>query len=319
MTELNSNERRQFLKRAGYASLLTGVGLSSVKPLHLLGAASEQPLPFELLICDYVQFKLARVNPQGKVTWSHVPPGKVWDFILLEDSLVYPIITDIQEVRRIDFDGNVKWSWPYRQSYREIINITRKGRVLVVSGQMPPEAILMGLDGNVQKKIPLPAKYPHHHGQLGNVYAVEDGHYLVQLWGEGAVLEVDGAGKEVWRHQVSKTSKGRHPEGTVQDVLRLRNGHTMVACGTQARVLELDQSGELIWEFDASDHPELNFTNACSLQQLKDDSILVTNFLRGNTGRGAHAFQLSTDRKVVWTYEDHQNFSAASQVWAIER
>jgi hypothetical protein len=318
MTELNTIQRRQFLKRAGHASLLTGIGASAVSTERLWGAVPEQPLPFELLICDYVQFKLARVNQQGKMTWSHVPPGKVWDFVLLDDSLVYPIITDVQEVRRVDFDGNVKWSWPYRQSYREIINITRSGGELVISGQMPPEAILMGLDGKIQKKIPLPAKYPHHHGQLGNVYAVKDGHYLVQLWGEGTVLEVDGEGQEVWRYQVSKTSKGRYPEGTVQDVLRLRNGHTMVACGTQARVLELDQSGELIWEFDASDHPELNFTNACSLQQLKDDSILVTNFLRGNTGRGAHAFRLSRERELIWTYGDHQNFSAASQVWAIE-
>ena len=318
MRELHAQQRRQFLKRAGYASLLAGGGVSAASPAHLWGAISSPSLPFELLICDYVQFKLARVNQQGKVAWSHIPPGKVWDFVLLDDSVVYPIITDVQEVRRVDFTGKVKWSWPYRQGYREIINITRSGRDLVISGQMPPEAIVMGIDGKVQKKIPVPVKYPHHHGQLGNVYAVKDGHYLVQLWGEGSVLEVDDSGKEIWRYQVSKTNRGRHPEGTVQDVLRLRNGHTMVACGTQARVLELDERGKLFWEFDASEYPELNFTNACSLQQLKDDSILVTNFLRGNTGRGAHAFQLSSDRKVIWTYGDHQNFSATSQVWAIE-
>ncbi|MDE0818325.1 MAG: hypothetical protein OSA92_11725, partial [Pirellulaceae bacterium] len=57
--------------------------------------------------------------------------------------------------------------------------------------------------------------------------------------------------------------------------------------------------------------------NACNLQMLKDGSVLVTNFLRSNSGRGAHAFRLSTEKEITWTFSDHKNFTAASQVWAI--
>ena len=67
--------------------------------------------PYELMICDYVRFKLSRVDKRGKVTWEHSPAGKVWDFVIMDDNkLIYPIITDKQEVRCIDFQKNVLWS-----------------------------------------------------------------------------------------------------------------------------------------------------------------------------------------------------------------
>lgn len=54
-----------------------------------------------------------------------------------------------------------------------------------------------------------------------------------------------------------------------------------LVCCTQTRLLEFDLSGKIVREFTGSDYPELNFTNACSLQELRDGSILVNNFLWG--------------------------------------
>jgi hypothetical protein len=319
--------RREFLKSAGRASAALGLGgpvLAQEQEQSAQDAdGPEAPVkahPYELMICDYVRFKLSRVDKRGRIIWEHSPEGKVWDFVITDDNLlIYPIITDKQEVRCIDFQKNLKWSWPYASQFREIINITKHQSQLIVSGQKPPRAILMTLDGTIQKKLPIPARYKHHHGQLGNVYHVGNKHYLAQLWGEGTALEVDENGNEVWRYQVPKAGKGRYPEGTVQDLLRLDNGNTLLACGTQARLLEVDRFGNIVWEFTGSDHPELNFTNACNLQELEDGAILVTNFLRGNSGRGAHAFILSKEKKITWTLNDHENFTATSQVWAIEQ
>ena len=322
----HKTKRRDFFKSVGVAAVLVGsVGDALAQerkdPTHDNAGKKTTPAehPFELMICDYVRFKLSKVDKQGKVIWEHTPVGKVWDFVITDDSqIIYPIITDRQEVRCIDFQKNVKWSWRYDKEYREIINVTKHKSQLIVSGQMPPQAILMDLDGAIQKRLPIPAKYKHHHGQLGNVYAVGDKRYLAQLWGEGTALEVDETGKEVWRYQVPKAGNGRYPEGTIQDLLRLENGNTLLACGTQARLLEVDRAGNIVWEFTGKQHPELNFTNACNLQLLLDGSTLVTNFLRGNSGRGAHAFCLSKEKEITWTFSDHKNFTAASQVWAIE-
>lgn len=321
------------VKRLAGIALLTSLVLcsevSSAQPI--LADELKQPglsdsantksseLPFELMVCDYVQFKLARVSRDGRVAWEHTPEGKVWDFVLTDDNqLIYPIITKPQEVRCIDFTGKQIWTWPYSSDFREIINITRDGSRVIISGQMPPAAIFMTTHGKRTGTLSIPAKYHDQHGQLGNVYAVGQDRYLAQLWGQGTALEVDQQSEEVWRYQVPQYGPGRFPAGTMQDLLRLPTGNTLLACGTQARLLEVSPQGEVVWELTAQDAPELNFTNACGLQLLRDGSVLVTNFLRGNSGRGVHAFRLSEDRRITWTWADHDNFTATSQVWAIE-
>ena len=51
-------------------------------------------------------------------------------------------------------------------------------------------------------------------------------------------------------------------------------------------------------------------------QRLRLDSVALN--LGGNSGRGAHAFILSKEKKITWKFTDHKHFTAASQVWAIE-
>ena len=278
-------------------------------------AEEKKENPYELLINDYVKFEMYRVNKAGEVTWKHKPVSKVWDFVLTKDNdIIFPIITKYFEVRCMDMQKKIKWSWKYRKEYQEIICITQSKSELIISGQKPSDAILMDSKGKILRKVDIPTNFGPKHGEMGNVYALENGNFLAQLWGEGSAVEVDKDGKEVWRYKV-----GKGVAGTVQDVLRLKNGNTMIACGTQARILEVNPKKEIVWEFTKDDHPELNFTNACALQLLKDGSILVTNFIRGNIGKGAHAFILSKkDRKVIWTFSDHKNFKAASRIYAIE-
>jgi hypothetical protein len=278
-------------------------------------AAEKKELPFELLINDYVKFDISKVNKAGEVTWKYKPPSHVWDFVLTKDKhIIFPIITKHFEVRCLDMQKNIKWSWNYRKEYQEIINITQSKSSLIISGQKPSQAIFMDTKGKVQRKLDIPTNFHSKHGELGNIYALESGNFLVQLWGEGSVIEVDKDGKEIWRYKVDKGLAG-----SVQDVLRLKNGNTMIACGTLARIIEVNPKKGIVWEFKKADHPELNFTNACGLQLLKDGSILVTNFLRSSQGKGAHAFVLSKDRKITWTFKDHKNFKAANRVFAIEK
>jgi len=56
----------------------------------------------------------------------------------------------------------------------------------------------------------------------------------------------------------------------------------------------------------AKDAPELNLTWIGSLQKLKNGNYVVSNFLRGQEGKGAHAFEVTRDKRVVWTFADHK-------------
>ena len=288
----------------------------------------QEPFPFELMICDYVRFKLSRVNKYGEVVWEHSPAGKVWDFVLLdEDTIVYPIITDTMEVRCIDFQKKLKWAWPYANQYREIINITRHQSQLIISGQSPPQAIVMSLDGTIQKQLPIPAKYQHHHGQLGNVYAVGDNHFLAQLWGEGTVLEVDGSGKEVWRYQVPKFGSGRYPVGTVQDVLRLDNGNTMIACGDSKRnpmLIEVDKDNKVVWSLSNEDmkgkglgEKPLKFLTGFHI--LPNGNVVFTNWCgHGQLGKAPQLFEVTREKKIVWTFQDDKTMKTHSSVQVLD-
>ena len=63
--------------------------------------------------------------------------------------------------------------------------------------------------------------------------------------------------------------------------------------------------------------PELNVTWVSSVQRLKNGNLLVGNFLRGQEGKGAHAFEVTRDKRVVWKWADHGLISSLTTVRAL--
>ena len=61
-----------------------------------------------------------------------------------------------------------------------------------------------------------------------------------------------------------------------------------------------------MWEFGPKALRSLNLTWMGSLQILKNGHYVVGNFIRGQEGKGAHAFEVTHDKKVVWTFADHE-------------
>ena len=104
----------------------------------------------------------------------------------------------------------------------------------------------------------------------------------------------------------------------VGDAQRLENGNTLISCGTQKRVIEVTPDKKIAWEFGAGDAPELNITWVSSIQQLKNGNLLIGNFLRGQEGKGAHAFEVTRDKKVVWKWDDHSLIKSLTTVRVIE-
>jgi hypothetical protein len=61
----------------------------------------------------------------------------------------------------------------------------------------------------------------------------------------------------------------------------------------------------------------LNVTWVSSVQQLKNGNLLFGNFLRGQEGRGAHAYEITRDKKVVWKWGDHSFIQSLTTVRAL--
>ena len=81
------------------------------------------------------------------------------------------------------------------------------------------------------------------------------------------------------------------------EALRLASGNTLIGGGTQQRLFEVTPEKETVWELTAAEVPELNLTWVTSLQILDNGNLVVANFLRGQEGRGAHAFEVTHDER----------------------
>ncbi len=163
--------------------------------------------------------------------------------------------------------------------------------------------------GKVVRVTPLTTSEKGYHLQVRNIHKLANGNILAAHEGEGAVREVDPEGKVVWEYT------GVENAGDAQ---RLPGGNTLISCGTQKRVLEVTPDKKIAWEFKASDAPELNITWVSSIQVLPSGNVLVGNFLRNQEGKGAHAFEVTRDKKVVWSWADHKLISSLTTVRAVD-
>ena len=215
--------------------------------------------------------------------------------MLPDGHVVYAYGGNPTGVAEIDRDKKIVWN--YVSKCPQVLGCQRlaNGNTLVAE-QGPCQAVEVNPKGEVVHVTKLTTTEEGFHRQVRNVHKLANGNILAAHEGEGAVREYDPDGKVVWEYTKVENAG---------DALRLANGNTLIACGTQKRLIEVTPDSKIVWEFGAKDAPELNLTWVGSLQVLKNGHYVVGNFLRGQEGKGAHAFEVTRDKKVVWTFADH--------------
>lgn len=271
---------------------------------------ADAPHRHRLLFAEYGSSpnRLVELDAEGKIVWEHKPPSICVIFQPLPNGNVLlgyggnP--TGVQEVNRAH-----EVVWNYVSSCPQVLGCERlsNGNTLIAE-QGPCRAVEVNPKGEVVLITPLSTSEKPYHLQVRNIHKLPDGNILAAHEGEGAVREVDPQGKVVWEYT------GVENAGDAQ---RLKNGHTLISCGTQKRVIEVERNGKIVWEFGAKDAPELNLVWVSSIQVLKNGNLLVGNFLRGHLGQGAHAFEVTRKKKVVWTFTDHDLVKSLTTVRAI--
>ncbi len=273
--------------------------------------AEAPPVKHRIMFFEYgsAPNRLVELDADGKVVWEHKPPSLAVIFTPLPDGhVVYAYGGNPTGVVEIDRDGKPVWN--YVSKCPQVIGCARlAGGNTLVAEQGPPKVLEVDPKGNVVHATPLVTSEKPFHQQVRNIQKLANGNILAAHEGEGAAREVDPTGKVVWEYT------GVAMCGTA---LRLDNGDTLIACGTQKRVIEVDPAGKIVWEFTEKDAPELNLTWISSLQVLKNGHYVVGNFLRGAEGKGAHAFEVTRDKKVVWTFADHEHFKSITTVRVLE-
>lgn len=273
--------------------------------------AADSPIRHGLLFFEYGKGpnRLLELDESGAVIWEHKPPSIAVIFeVLPTGNVLYAYGGKPTGVREITRKGVEVWN--YVSQSPQVLGCQRlpNGNTLVAE-QGPCQAVEVNPKGAIVRVTPLKTSQESYHLQVRNIHKLANGNILAAHEGEGAVREVDVDGKVVWEYT------GVENAGDAQ---RLKNGNTLISCGTQKRVIEVTPDKKIAWQFTAEDAPELNFTWASSIQQLPDGHLLVGNFLRGQEGKGAHAFEVTRDKKVVWKWDDHSLIKSLTTVRAVK-
>ena len=282
-------------------------------PTCLSAAAAGQPQDRRSIMVAQYQGpggnRIIEVSPEGKVVWEHKVPSLCVMFQLLpNEHVVYAYGGKPTGVREVDREQKVVWD--HVSGCPQVLSCERLPNGNTLLGEQGPcQAVEVSAGGAVVGTVKVPTSEKAHHNQLRNIHRLANGNLLAAIEAEGAAREIDRDGKVVW--EVTGLAN-------VFEALRLPNGNTLVSCGLQKRVIEVSPAGKVVWELTARDVPDVNLTWVTSLQVLKNGNYLIGNFLRGQEGKGAHAFEVTRDKKVVWTFADHSIVTSATMVRAME-
>ena len=262
-------------------------------------ASAAEPVKHRIMFAEYGKGpnRLVELDADGKPVWEYRFPSICVIFQPLENGhVLYGYGGKPTGVAEIDRDKNVVWNYVSRCP--QVLGCRRLANGNTLIGEQGPcQAVEVDPKGKVVRTTKLTTSEKGYHLQVRNIHKLANGNILAGHEGEGAIREVDANGNVVWEYT--------HVENA-PDALRLDNGNTLIACGTQKRLIEVTRDKKIVWEFNAKDAPELNLTWIGSLQKLKNGNYVVSNFLRGQEGKGAHAFEVTRDKRVVWTFADHK-------------
>ena len=274
-------------------------------------AKDAEPVKHRIMVAAYEggASRLVEVSPDGKAAWEHkLPPVSVIFHPLPDGRVLYAHSGNPTGVEEVGRDGKVVWQ--YHSKAAEVLGFERlpNGNVLVAE-QGPCQAVEVDRDGKVVSTVPMTTTEQAPHRQVRRIHRLANGNVLAAHEGEGAVREYDPNGAVVWEYGGVEN---------VFDAVRLANGNTLIGCGTQKRLIEVTPDKQVAWEFTAADAPELNLTWITSLQVLPNGNYVVANFLRGSEGKGAHAFEVTKEKRVVWTFADHAMVKSITMVTVLD-
>ena len=277
--------------------------------IFLALAATADDTPFmkgkRFAVGDYSSGKVCIVEADGKVSWEQKAPSCNDLWILPGGTILFSTGHGVKEVAK---DGKVKFEY---NSKAEIYAVQRLANGNTFVGECTTGRLLeLAPDGsNIVKEVKLlPADKPGGHAYYRNARVLKSGNYLVAHYGGKNITEYAPDGKVVWTY---KTPSGPH------SVTRLANGNTLISCGDNGTpcLIEVNPEGKTVWEVSNKDLPDQPLKFLTGFQKLPNGNVLISNWLgHGKLGTAPHLLEITPDKKVVWTYADHQTFKTISTV-----
>ena len=255
---------------------------------------------------DYSQGKVFLVSSAGLVEWetSASSCNDLW--VLPNGNLLFNTGHGVKEMTR---DKTVVFNYESKSEIYACQRLTNGNTFIAEcnAGRL----LEVAPDGRLVKEIRLlPEGADGGHLYIRNARRLADGHYLVTHYGEQTVREYDSQGKVV--REIAAP-------GGPHSAVRLTNGNTLIACGDMgkdgAHVFEVDPQGKTVWQVTSDDLPGISLKFMTGLQRLPNGNTVMSNWLgHGQFGKAPHLIEVTPDKKVVWTFADHQTMKTISSV-----
>ena len=293
------------------AALVAHLGMGLVAGLAQGNAESvQQGAGHRFLCADYAQGKVFVVSREGRVEWEYPAPNCNDIWALTNGNYLFTTGHGVVEVKP---DKTVVFSYESKSEVyacqrlpdgNTFVGECNSGRMLEVTpdGKIAHEARL------------LPAGQDGGHLFIRNARRLDNGHYLVAHYSQQVVVEYDHEGKEVRRIAAP---------GGPHSVVRLPNGNTLIACADMdnvgRRVMEVNPEGRIVWSVADGELPGISLKFMAGLQRLPNGNTVMANWLgHGQFGKAPHVIEVTPDKKVAWTFSDHQKMKTISSIQILD-
>ncbi|MCX7007603.1 MAG: aryl-sulfate sulfotransferase [Kiritimatiellaeota bacterium] len=259
---------------------------------------------------DYTGGKVFLVGADGAVTWEH-PAAHCNDFwVLANGNLLFTTghgVLEVTREKKVVFKYESKseiYACQRLPNGNTFVGECNAGRMLEVSSA-----------GKVVREIRLlPEGKDGGHSYIRNARELPNGNFLVTHYGEQIVREYDAKGKVV---REFKAPSSPH------SAIRLPNGNTLITLADKIKepgLIEYDADGKVVWQLSNKDLPGAPLKFVAGLHRLANGNTVLCNWLgHGNLGKAPHLFEVTPDKKVVWSYANHKDMKTIASVIMLDK
>ena len=280
---------------------------------HAAPAGKAQGISHPFICTDNGKGRIAIFSAEGKIEWTYPAPGCQDVWMLPNGNILFSYYRRLRAKGRqweggaIEVTRDKKVVWQYKVQ-GEVHNCQRlpNGNTLL-GDNATCELLEVSPAGEVVKRIKTQCKPGHAAMRIAR--KLSNGNYLVCHVKDRIIREYDPNGKTVREMRA----------GQCFCAIRLPNGNTLVGGGSAKTVTELDSDGKVVWQITNDDFPEIKFNWIAGVQRLPNGNTVVCNWLgHGKVGQGTAIFEVTSDKKVVWTFTDHKHLRTVSNIQLLD-
>ncbi|HLY09667.1 MAG TPA: PQQ-binding-like beta-propeller repeat protein [Planctomycetota bacterium] len=196
----------------------------------------------------------------------------------------------------VDAEGKKVFEFKGTQSEVDTVQPLASGNILLTESGKTPRLLEVDRSGKVVVEVALRCQTQNPHMETRMARKLANGNYLVPHLLDHVVREYTPGGATAWEASTPEEPRECWPFTAI----RLENGNTLVNLTHGNRTVEFDATGKIVWQVTNEDLAAPLFRDPCGAQRLPNGNTVIASY--GQGGKGVKLFEVTREKKVVWTW-----------------